>query len=170
MAEDFEELFRNYERDVYYFLFRLCGGDAGLAEELTQETFFHAYLALPEFAGRCQVKSWLIQIAKNRFYLLLRRKKYQERVASAGWEGTLPDGMAPEEAMLRRELLEAARRVIDSMQPGMRDVMLYRICSELPYAEIAALLGISESSAKVLFHRGKLLLRARLKEDYGDEN
>ena len=169
MPEDFETLFRVYEQDVFRFLLRLCGGDESWAEELTQEAFFEAYLALPGFAGRCQVKSWLIQIAKTRFYLTVRRRRYQERFLAMERAEAAP-AAGPEEALLRRELLSRARRIIDGMQPRMRDVMLYRLCSELPYAEIAALLSISESSAKVLFHRGKLLLRARLKEDDGDEN
>lgn len=55
------------------------------------------------------------------------------------------------------------------MQPAMRDVILYRVYSNLPYSQIAALLSISESSAKVLFYRGKQLLRTQLKEAYGYE-
>ncbi len=51
----------------------------------------------------------------------------------------------------------------------MRDVMIYRICSDLSYKQIGLLMNISESSAKVLFFRSKQLLRSKLKEDYGYE-
>lgn len=71
--------------------------------------------------------------------------------------------------LYQRQLIIHARIIIDGMQPNMRDVVLYRIYSELPYSQIAILLSISESSAKVLYHRGKELLRKKLKEDYGYE-
>lgn len=51
----------------------------------------------------------------------------------------------------------------------MRDVMIYRIYSDMPYVQIGRLLSIKENSAKVIFFRGKEILRKRLKEDYGYE-
>lgn len=51
----------------------------------------------------------------------------------------------------------------------MSDVMILRIMGNVPYAQIALELGISVSSAKVLYYRGKLALRNQLKEVYGYE-
>lgn len=67
------------------------------------------------------------------------------------------------------ETLTQALQVIDTMQPAMRDVILYCVYSDLPYAQIATLLSISESSAKVLFYRGKHLLRQKMKAEFGYE-
>ena len=55
------------------------------------------------------------------------------------------------------------------MQPKMRDIMLYWIYSDLPYLQIARLLFMSESSAKVLFYREKHILHNQLQEKYGYE-
>lgn len=49
-----------------------------------------------------------------------------------------------------------------------RDVVLLRIYGDLPFKEIAGLLEISESSAKVIFFRAKATLRELLEE--GDGN
>lgn len=167
--EEFDAVFQGHYAQVYGFLLKLCDFDRDMAEELTQETFFQAYLSIGSFRGGCQVKTWLIQIAKNRFYMSLRKRKpgqvpMEETDREAGSSG---EGM--EDKVIRRELLSRARQVIDGMAPAMRDVMLYRIYTDLTYSQIAALLSISESSAKVLFHRGKELLRKKLKEVYGYE-
>ena len=166
--ENFEQLFEQYYKDVYRFLLRLCGFQESLAEEYTQETFFCAYLSFPDFRGGCQLKTWLIQIAKNRFYLGLRKKKGR----TVSINDLFPEPHATEEMEDRldeRLLLEHSRGIIDSLPVPMRDVMLYRIFSDLSYRQIACLLGISENSAKVLFFRGKKILRAKLKEEYGYE-
>ena len=43
----------------------LCLGDASLAEDAAQETFFKAYRALDSFRGECDEKTWLMRIAIN---------------------------------------------------------------------------------------------------------
>lgn len=166
--ESFEDLFRGHYETVYQFLMKLSGYDGALAEELTQETFYRAYLALPDFRGQCQLRTWLIQIAKNCFYQVLRKRRdtlplHEVKTDPVSSAPPLPEQL--EEA----EALEQARRIIDAMQSPMRDVILYRIYSNLTYVQIAAMLSISESSAKVLFYRGKQLLRTQLKEVYGYE-
>lgn len=166
--ETFEELFRTHYTEVYRFLMKLSSCDASLAEKLTQETFYRAYLSLPDFRGQCQFKTWLIQIAKNCFYQTLRRKRsdlplHELKTEPHSGYPTLPEKLEDAEAFAR------ARAIIDIMRPAMRDVILYRVYSDLTYAQIAALLSISEGSAKVLFYRGKHLLRTKLKEAYGYE-
>ncbi len=165
---EIEELFRTHYAEVYRFLMKLSGCDAALAEELTQETFYRAYLALPDFRGQCQFKTWLIQIAKNCFYQTLRKKRSDLPLHELKTE---PHSGCPPlpEKLEDAEVLARARGIIDTMQPAMRDVILYRVYSDLPYTQIAALLSISEGSAKVLFYRGKHLLRTKLKEVYGYE-
>ena len=169
--EQFETIFQCHYTDIYRFLPRLCHYQESLAEELTQETFYQAYLSLPQFEGRCAIKTWLIQIAKNCFYAMLRKQKAMplslEELPTEPSEDAAHSAL--EENFAQRELLQNALLVIDSLPEQMKEVMLYRMYSELTYVEIGALLSISTSSAKVLFHRGKLLLRIRLREVYGYE-
>ena len=167
--EDFSEIFERYYRDVYIFLLKLSGRDNALAEEVAQETFYQAYLGITNFRGQCQLKTWLFQIAKNQFYMILRKKRVTTIPISEIDAELMDLSPGPDEKAIFKQLMTDARRIIDTMEDKMRDVMLYRIFSDLSYQQIASLKGIGESSAKVLFHRGKLLLRKRLKEEYGYE-
>ena len=63
--DPFAELYEKYQPDIYRFLLRMLGGDALAAEELTQETFYQAFLSFGRFRGDCTVKTWLCQIAHN---------------------------------------------------------------------------------------------------------
>lgn len=165
--EKFDTIFQNHYADIYSFLLKISNYNNDISEELTQETFYQAYLSIANFKGNCQLKTWLIQIAKNRFYMGLRKEKYHpaffREMIKEPVEHPIEE-IADE--IYKKEILFHARLIIDNMQPNMKDVMLYRIYSDLPYSEIAALLSISKSSAKVLFFRGKELLRKELKETY----
>ena len=73
----FEEIYRKYQPDISRFLYRLTGYDALLTEELTQETFYQAYLSFPRFRGECAMKTWLCQIARNVYSKHIRREMRQ---------------------------------------------------------------------------------------------
>ena len=55
---DFEQTYREYEQMIHRFLLRLCG-NANLAEELTQETFYQAFKHWGSFRGQSSVSTWL---------------------------------------------------------------------------------------------------------------
>ena len=134
----FEELYRTYYARGYGFLFKLCR-DEGLAEELTQETFFQAYSALPRYRGECGVYTWLASIAKHTYYKYLRRRK-------AGLEATDLDAIAdrvaawedtPEEQVERDAVKDAVKKVVRKLPEKYSDVVMLRVYAELPFREIA---------------------------------
>ena len=84
-------------RQVYLYLLDLCK-DPDLAEEITQETFFKVLKKIDTFEGKCDIGTWMIQIAKNAFYNHCKKKKY-ERVED--WE-SIPAKDNPEN---RRDMI-----------------------------------------------------------------
>ena len=59
-----DEVYREYSQMVYTYLFSLTG-DAHVAEEVTQETFYQAVRCAGRFDGSCRFSTWLCAIAKN---------------------------------------------------------------------------------------------------------
>ena len=49
--------------------------DGNVAEDLAQETFYQAYLAIPGFRGQCEMFTWLAAIAKNQYFRYLRKTR-----------------------------------------------------------------------------------------------
>ena len=72
---DFEQIYKQSVQKVYYFLLRLSG-DENLAEELTEETFYQAFLHIDRFKGECEIDTWLCQIAKHQFIDEIRKQKH----------------------------------------------------------------------------------------------
>ena len=71
-VEPFEEVYREYFRDVELYLLALCR-DAQLAAELTAQVFFPALEKYSEFRGECHVKTWLCAIGRNLYLSHLRK-------------------------------------------------------------------------------------------------
>lgn len=166
----FEELYNEYRQDVFQFLFRLTGYQRQLAEELTQETFYQAMVSFHRYNGESQVKTWLCQIAKNIYFNTLRKDKKVRQVPieeNEDYTALVTDSVATDYET--KELIVNAMKVIMQLDDTTRDVLIYRIFSELTYAQISTLLKITESSAKVIFMRGKGKLQNKLREEYGYE-
>ena len=63
---DFDKIYSEYFKDVYFYIRRLSGDD-NIAEEITAQTFYKALKSIDNFRGECNVRVWLCQIAKNSY-------------------------------------------------------------------------------------------------------
>lgn len=166
--EEFEAIYRQHHKRVYFFIFRLCG-DHQLAEELTQETFYQAFSGFHRFKGNCEVFTWLAAIAKHIYYKYLRDNKLGDEAisldtVSEAYCAALPG--SPEEDVIKDTVTNALRRIIGNIPQKYRDVVILRIYGELPFSQVAKALGITESSAKVLYFRAKKMLMEELHNEF----
>lgn len=164
--EPFEALYNTYQQDVFRFLLRLTGYDSLCAEELTQETFYQAFLSFARYRGDCAVRTWLFQIAKHVYGKHIRKESRQRSITERQKPETLPP---PDEHLEDAEAVALLHDMIAALEEPARSVMQYRLYSGISYAEIAQLLGIKANTAAVLYHRTTANLRRQLKERYGYE-
>lgn len=158
--EQFEDIYGKYYRKIYLFLLKLSG-NSSLAEELTQETLYKAFLHIGQYEGRSSVYTWLCEIAKNNWLADRKKRRFTIELEDT-WEQD--SGVNLEEDVLSRQMLEAMRREIRHLPEPYVSVCMLRIYAELPYAEIAAEFGKSESWAKVTYFRGKTMLTERMEK------
>ena len=152
---DIESVYRQYFGDVFRFLSGLCG-DAGLAEELTAETFFRALNAIGSFRGDCDIRVWLCQIAKNLYYTHQKRAKRTTPLRS--------DAPAPPmDAALydRSEAREIAEKA-DALPEPYRTVFALRVYDALDFETIGECFHKSANWACVVYHRAKKCVREGL--------
>lgn len=162
--DEFEALFQTFSPMVYRFLPSLCG-DGDLAEELTAETFYQAYLHIGKFRGDCKVETWLCQIAKNAFF---KEQKRRKRTA-----GEPPEDLPVQDGLLaaledKAQALEIHRRLHTLKEP-YREVFMLRVFGELAFREIADIFGKTESWAKVTFYRAKDRLIQEMEDGHENE-
>ena len=158
--DEFDEICRRCTPVVYRFLLSLSK-DASLADELTAETFYQAYLHIDTFRGDCRVETWLCQIAKNALMKELRRRKrtvpYEETRKL-----TAPNDIF--ELLADREQAMRIHASLHRLKEPYREVFSLRVLGELSFREIAEVFGRSESWAKVTFYRAKSKLIKDMEE------
>lgn len=166
----FNRLVERYERLVYAVCLRLLH-ERESAEDLTQETFIRAYSALDHYEGG-SFRAWLIRIATNRSYDLLR---YQQRRPAQSLEAqvveaeprwsTEPVAIDPLQHVAQRELGERLERALQSIPEEQRlIVMLYDIHG-YSYDEIAEVTTTSLGTIKSRLSRARARLRQELRAD-----
>lgn len=155
-TESFDALYRECARDLYAYVRTLLGDDAS-AEDVTALAFERAYRRRSSFdARRGSERGWLFGIARNAALDELRRRK-----RSAPIIGELPDESAPApdevaDLAIRRTTVRAA---LAALAPRDRELVALKFHGGLSNAELAAVLGTSETNAGTRVHRAVMKLR-----------
>lgn len=154
--DEFDKVYTEYFDTVYGYILKLSH-DPALAEEAAQEAFFKALKQAGSFRGECSMRTWLCQIAKNTYYTLLEKRK-----KGAPLPEDAPDPFDMEGRFADKEQAMAIHRVLHGLEEPYREVFWLRALGELPFAQIAALFGKTESWARVTYHRAKLKIKEEL--------
>jgi RNA polymerase sigma-70 factor (ECF subfamily) len=148
VAESFEDLYRRTFPRVYAYVASLLR-DRSSAEEVTAQAFERAYRRRSSYRpGRGPIEAWLFGIARNAALDELRRRGRRARLVDEA-----PDPAATEEeaeGLLRRATVRAALASLDARE---RDLIALKFAGGLSNAEIARVLGMSESNAGTRLHR-----------------
>jgi len=165
-ASAFARLVERYRGPVVHFLYRMVG-DAATAEELAQEVFVRVYTARRRYRPRAKFSTWLFKIATNLALNRLRDSRLARRLQAASEEEVASHLADPalniEQQLIEQERRAAIRQAVESLPEKQRLAVLLHKYQELDYAEIAAILGCSESALKSLLFRAYEALRAKLR-------
>lgn len=153
----FEALFRRYAGPVLGVM-RRGWLDAATAEDLAQQTFLQLHRARHDYRPGTPLRPWLFTIARNVKRDHLRRVLRRDPVLDL--EGHDPGRV--DEGPARLEALEGIRPAVARLPATLRRVVELHAFQNQSFAQIAELLGISRSAAKVRAHRAYRALRARL--------
>jgi RNA polymerase sigma-70 factor, ECF subfamily len=173
----FEILLSRHERPVYNFLLRSVG-NRSVAEDLLQDTFLRVIKGAPTYQRQAKFTTWLYTIARNLCVDRSRRQKHRKAqsldqpLRDDDGSGTLLDvlpdsGPGSERQAIGHELRERLHAAIASLAEDQREVFLLRQFHDMPFKEIAEVVGIPENTAKSRMRYALEKLRLEL-EEYED--
>ena len=152
----FEEIVRRYRRPLDRFAAAIVGGRS---EDVTQDAFSKALLALRGSEAEIELRPWLYRIVRNTALNDLRDRA----PAAAELTEALPGARsAAAEAEAREELRELMER-LQALPETQRAALVMRELEGLGHEEIAAALGLSGGGARQAIFRA----RAALREGFG---
>lgn len=164
-GEAFDQLVRRYQNRVFHLAFGFTR-DQAAADDLAQEIFLKAYLALPGFRWRAEFSTWLYRLAINhiRDYLRkMKRKELKEAPLEEARVHLLSDDRVDEE---EEEILERRKKLLTKVMATLpekyRIVLTLRDVEGMAYEEIATFLGASIGTVDSRLHRARKLLRKKM--------
>jgi RNA polymerase sigma-70 factor (ECF subfamily) len=171
-ARAFEVLLNRHSRSVYHFALRSVGR-SDRAEDLMQEVFLRIVKGAANYRRRAKFTTWLYTIARNLCVDHLRRQKFRRTVSLDQPQGEDPDGAPLLDRVADDALLEDRRamdrqfsrnleRALADLNPDQREVFLLREFEDLPFADIATIVGCPLNTVKSRMRYALEALRAAL--------
>lgn len=160
----FDKLVDKYRREIYFLLLRMVKNQED-AEELAQQAFINALGGIERFKGEAAFKTWLYRIAMNLANSRLRGAREMVELRDDMAHANSAEDSSPLDSLIRDESAREAVKALDTLGEKQRMVVTLRIFQELPYEEIAAIVGCSVDTAKVHLHYGLENLRKKLKSN-----
>ena len=153
-------LYDNYSR----YLMALCSRyipDRSEAEDVLQEAFVKIFGSLGKFTwkGAGSLRAWMSRITANEALQYLRR---QGKVSFLEYTDKLPDAQEEIEPDMASIPNNVIMKAIQELPDGYRTVFNLVVFENLSHKEIAAMLGISESTSASQFHRARKMLASKL--------
>jgi RNA polymerase sigma-70 factor, ECF subfamily len=163
----FRELFARYAPLLVRLLRRQVGRDAD-AQDLAQQTFLQLHRARRDFRDGLRLRPWVITIALNLARDHLRR--LGRRPETALDADGVPEPVAPATPDTGEATRTAhrVRRALCTLPPEQREVIELHWFEQLPFSEIAAIVGSTSGAVRVRAHRGYVSLRKSLRKTLGD--
>ncbi len=157
----FGVLYDRYLDKIYRFIFYKTF-DTPTAEDLTSSTFFKALNKISTLdLSRGTFSAWIYSIARN---TVIDHYRSRHMAAATGEDVfDLSEENRTEETLDAKESLAAVHEYLKTLSPLQREIVTLRLWEERSYADIAAIVGGTESSVKMAFSR---TIR-KLREDLG---
>ena len=167
-AGAFETLVRRHQARIVNYASAMVH-DAGIAEDVAQETFVRAWRGLGRFRGESLFRTWLYRIATNVARTQRDRRGRQARIADRSLDdeaeplqaGDVPSA-APdaEQALVTREAID---RALAELPDELRTALVLRDVEGLDYKEIAGVTGAPIGTVESRIFRARRHMRALLR-------
>ena len=170
----FEVLLARHRRPVFNFILRFIG-DKETAEDLLQESFMRVIRGADAYKRQAKFTTWLYTIARNLCVDQTRRRKHRKHASldapmgSDEDSGTLLDVVAGNELAsdrktVNKELFATMEKAIANLAEDQREVFLMREFLDLPFKQIAEVVGVAENTVKSRMRYALEKLRLELDE------
>jgi RNA polymerase sigma-70 factor (ECF subfamily) len=156
----FEALYRLHRNRIYALVWRLCGGDQALAEDLLQDAFVRAWQKLGTFRGDSRFGTWLHRLSAN-VALSDRRSRVKRLVRETELDVNLERRIAGDKDVYAGQRMDL-EQAIARLPERARTVLILFDIEGYSHAEIADIAGMAVGSSKAQLHRARKLVREEL--------
>lgn len=158
----FDKLVTENKDKMFALLYRMTA-NREIAKDLLQDTFLAAYKSIKKFRGDAGFSSWLYRIASNRALNHIRRSRLVPFINIDSTKMPEPAYEMPDELPMS-ELQKTLSKEVNNLPPQQKLVFNLRFHDELPFNDIAGILGKNVSTVKTHYQKAVEKLRIALKD------
>lgn len=147
------EVLLNRHKDSIYTSIYLFVKDTEKANDIFQDVFIKIIKTLREgrYSHKGKFKQWASRIAYNMCVDNFRKKKRRAKITTTESFDIFDVLESPnknmEDIMIRNEMSESVRALIDKLSPEQREVVILRHYADMSFKEIAGLTRVSINTA-----------------------
>ncbi len=156
-----ERLFRAHIDAVFNVAYRVLWNRAD-AEDVVQLTFVKAFTRVDQLTDMGRERPWLLQIAYRESIAVVRRRR--DTPTDPGELPQVANGQSPEGLAISSEVARVINEALLELAEAERMAVVLRDIEELPMTEVAHVLGVGLSAAKMRVHRARQSLRLKLEK------
>jgi RNA polymerase sigma-70 factor, ECF subfamily len=157
----FRLLVEMHQARVIGTISKMLGSEAE-AEDLAQQVFIRVWKSAPRYQPTARFTTWLFRITRNLVFNELRRKRHFSDQSEETPEPIERAEKEPDRVLLGEELQNAIQAAINQLSESQRMAIILRRYEEMPYEEIAKVMGTSVPAVKSILFRARAELRERL--------
>ena len=155
-------IYHRYSRRLFGFFFRMTG-EVATSEDLVQNVFMRMLKYRQSYADTGNFEAWAFHMSRNVHKDHVRKnKRYRWQENMNDWETHLQETGNREQMIQKTDELNSLARALNALTAEKRELIELTRFQKLKYAQVAELLGITESAVKVRVHR----ILKELKEIY----
>jgi RNA polymerase sigma-70 factor (ECF subfamily) len=152
----------HYEKVFAYFR-RLCGSEIDAAD-LTQKTFFKAWVSLASYEGRSRFSTWLHGIAHHVYVDWRRQPTRSGHQPDEWWDKWAAAGPSPFDSAVERDNARQLFRAVEQLDHDRREAVHLHYYQGLSLSETAEALGVVVGTVKYRLRESLDYLRKRMTE------
>ncbi|MBN1764096.1 MAG: RNA polymerase sigma factor [Sedimentisphaerales bacterium] len=161
----FEEIVAHYQPQVTQLVYRLLGWREDEVEDVVQEVFMAVFINLDKFRGQSRISTWLTRITINKCRSWQRKRLLKmnliQKLISFGSSSNKPR-YNPGANLWENEAAAQIRRVVQSLPPRLREVVVLRYLEELSITEVAEILDLTVNAVHVRLNRARKQIKNEL--------
>lgn len=161
--EGFRLLLQQYQERLYWHIRRMVIEHED-ANDVLQNVLIKIYRSIHSFEGKAQLYTWLYRIATNETITFLNKKK-KKTIVSIEQEGlNLANTLKADDYFDGAHIQIKLQQAIASLPEKQRLVFNMRYFEEMPYQEMAVILGTSVGALKASYHHAVKKIEHYIKE------
>lgn len=159
----FTHLVQAYQQVLFKTIIRLVINKED-AEDILQETFIKIYRNIGQLSDPGKLRYWLLKTASNEALMFLRKARMRSRIRFINFDRSMSEALQNNNILSENEILYNFHKSLLTLAPKQRAIFNLRYYEEMPYDEIAQVMGNTAGACKAAYHQSIRKIERCLKQ------